>query len=281
MTRARIATAAAWPLAMLVAAVSLGGLLSSAYARETPAWTAQAIGQDWFDLLIASPWLAICGVGAARGSPRWRVLLAGAYAYTVYEMVIYAFAVHFNGLFLLYCATLGISGFALGSAILELRRAPADVDPRRARFAGAFLVAVGVVFGAMWLAEDVPAMLRHRPPQTLVDTGLMTNPVHVIDLAFVLPLHVLAGVWLWRRREAGAFLAPIVLSFGVVMAASIGGMLIVMRATPAVAVAMLVVAAASALVLQRLLAHRANSRARETVVHRLSRERFRGKLAPR
>ena len=87
-------------MAVLLAAISLGGLLSSAYARETPAWAAQAIGQDWFDVLIAAPWIAICGAAARRGSYRWGVLLAGGYGYVVYELLIYAFAVHFNVLFL-------------------------------------------------------------------------------------------------------------------------------------------------------------------------------------
>ena len=114
----------------------------------------------------------------------------------------------------------------------------------------------------MWLAEDVPAMLRDTPPRTLVETGLFTNPVHVIDLAFVLPLHVLAGVWIWQRRREGELLAPIVLAFGVLMSASIGGMMLVMHVTgeeaaAPVTVAMFVVAASTAAVLVRLLRPRA------------------------
>src|SRR5690349_16773196 len=113
MRSPRLATVAAWPIALFLAVLSAGGIWSSAYAQETPAWTAQAVGQDWFDLLVAAPWIAICGIMARRGSYRWSVLLAGAYAYTVYEMFIYAFGIHFNALFLVYCATLGLAGFAL------------------------------------------------------------------------------------------------------------------------------------------------------------------------
>src|SRR4051812_30644843 len=94
--RTGFAIAAAWPLALLLAALSIGGLVSPAYARETPVWTEQAIGQDWFDLLIAAPWLALCALGARAGSRRWRLLLAGAYAYVAYEAFIYAVAVHWN-----------------------------------------------------------------------------------------------------------------------------------------------------------------------------------------
>lgn len=252
----RITASAA--VALLLAGLSLAGLLSPTYARETPAWAAQATGQDWFDLLVAAPWLALCGIGARRGSHRWSVLLAGAYAYVVYEMFIYAFAIHFNALFLVYCATLGIAGFALVAVTIDVSRCVPLVDARGAHIAGGFLVAVGAAFGLMWLTEDVPAMLRNAPSRSLAETGLFTNPVHVIDLAFVLPLHILAGVWLWQRHDAGMLLAPIVLAFGVLMSASIGGMMIAMHVTGAAAalpvtVAMFVVAATAAGVLARLL----------------------------
>ncbi len=89
----RFAQLAAWPIAGLLALMSLVGLLArGTYAQEQPAWAAQAVGQDWFDLLIAVPCLAICGDRARAGSYRWSVLLAGAYAYVVYELVIYTFA---------------------------------------------------------------------------------------------------------------------------------------------------------------------------------------------
>ncbi len=262
--RAGFSVAAAWPVALLLAAVSLGGLLTDAYAREQPAWLDQAVGQDWFDLVIAAPWIAICAVGA-RTSRSWRVLLAGAYAYTVYEMLIYAFAVHFNALFLAYCATLGLAAFGLIALLGELRADPPAIDRRGARLGGGFLVALGAVFALMWLAEDLPAVLHAAPPPSLVETGLFTNPVHAIDLSFVLPAHVVTGALLWRRRDAGLLYGPVVLAFGVMMAASIGGMMVAIalrggEAAIPVIDAMVLVTVASAGVLARLLRARAAAR---------------------
>ncbi|MGE5187211.1 MAG: hypothetical protein ACM31C_34420 [Acidobacteriota bacterium] len=255
----RFAQVAAWPIAALLAIVSLAGLVArGTYAQERPAWAAEAVGQDWFDLLIAVPCLAICGVRARAGSYRWNVLLAGAYAYVVYELAIYAFAVHFNALFFAYCATLGLASYALIASLGNLGLRPEPVERGTARLAGGWLVALGGLFAIMWLVEDVPAVERGLRPASLEATGLVTNPVHVIDLSFVLPAHVIAGVLLWRRRAGGAVLAPVLLAFGVLMSASIGGMMLAIRlaggAGPIpVIVAMFIVTAITAALLWRVL----------------------------
>ena len=243
---------AALPIAFLLAALSISGIaVPSIYVHETPAWTAQAVGQDWFDLVIAAPWLVACGIGARSGSYRWSILLAGAYAYVIYGLLIYAFAVHFNALFLVYCATLGLASYALIGLVAALE--PHPVPRRAAHVAGGVLVAIGVLFGALWLVEIVPALVAGTPSQALVETGLFTNPVHVIDLSFVLPAHLLAGVWLWRGHRKGRLYGPLLLAFGVLMAASIGGMLVAIGEGPLGAI-LFAVAAVSAVLLARVLA---------------------------
>lgn len=257
----RIGLVAVWPLALLLALISLGGLLiPSLYAREPTPWQLQAKGQDWFDLIAVVPWLVACGVFARDGrrAYRWRMLLAGTYAYCVYELVIYAFAVHFNTLFLVYCAALGVSMFGLIALLSELARERHAIDARAAKLAGAFLVAVGGLFALLWLVEIVPALLRGEPSPQLAETGLFTNPVHVIDLSFVLPIHILVGIALWHRARLGEVYGPVVLAFGVVMAASIGGMLLAIGAMTGelalpVAIMLFAVAGASAAVLARTL----------------------------
>src|SRR5262252_1287924 len=98
---------AAYPLAALVVLASIGGLLvDDVYARESANWAAQGVGQDWVDLVVAVPWLVLSGIFAQRGSRAALLLLAGGLVYTLYEFVIYALALHFNALFLVYCAVL-------------------------------------------------------------------------------------------------------------------------------------------------------------------------------
>jgi len=263
----RLPIVAAYPLAALVALASLGGLfIDDLYARETANWAAQSVGQDWVDLVFAVPWLLLSGLFAQRGSRAALLLLAGGIVYTFYEFVIYAFALHFNAFFLVYCAVLGLSFFSLAGIALSLVHAPQASGPTpSARAAGIFLLAVGVLFALLWLKDIVGALVQQTTPPAIVEAGTATNPVYVMDLSIVLPLHVMAGWALLRRRAWGYVLGPIMLAFGVLMALSIGGMMLVMRqrgieASLGVATVMFLVSAASGVLLTFALSDRRASR---------------------
>jgi hypothetical protein len=225
---------AAIATALLVTVAALASILDPAiYARETPSWTAQGLGQDWVNLVVAAPWLAITGALALGGSRRAAVLAGGGLLYAAYSFVIYAFAVHFNALFLVYCGVLGVSVFGLIGAITGLIAGPEvprhdDRAPRRA--AAATLFGIAAVFGARWLLDVVTALVRGEPPAGLAETGLVVNPVHILDLSLVLPAMVVSGIALLRRRRHGEVLAPILLGFGVLMAIAIGAMFAMMHA---------------------------------------------------
>lgn len=247
---------AAFMVAILLGAISLGGILAPAfYARETESWSTQAIAQDWFDLVIAVPALFAVGIWASTGSRRGSLVLAGLLLYAVYTLVIYAFALHLNELFLLYCAGLGVALFALiALARTLLHDPPAQIAARIPhRLAGGYLIAIGVVFGALWLLQLVPAALTGQPPRELAETGLFTNPVHVLDLSFILPLHVIAGVQLVRRRPVGLVTGPVLLAFGAAMSASIGFLVGFAAGEPAIVIAMAAVSAGALGLLVRLL----------------------------
>lgn len=253
--RIRFASTAGLVTAILLAGLSLGGLIwPAAYAGETAAWRAQAIAQDWFDLVVAAPALAVASLWSRqgpRGSVHARLVQAGLLLYTLYVAAIYAFAIHLNALFLVYCAVLGLSTFAL-FALAPLR---GEATRQRyaahlpARLAGGFLVGVGGVFALLWLAQLAPTTLGGAPPAELVETGLPTNPIHVLDLSFILPLHVIAGVSLWRRRDLGCVLAPVLLAFGAMMAASIAFLALTSPGGAGVGGALGAVSVASALLL--------------------------------
>lgn len=226
-------------ISALVVIASLSGLLlPSIYSSETVNWTLQAKGQDVGNLL-AVPALLASAVLYARGSWRAGQLWLGVLLYLIYAYVVYAMAVHFNPLFLVYVAVLGLSGYAALYTVDRLRAASALLPPGRfLASAAATLLAIGMLFALLWLAEVVPALLTGQPPASLREAGLVVNPIHVIDLAIVLPAFLLTGVGVLRGRDSGRFWLGPWLVFSVLMGASIVAAMILMAfaGTPGVLV---------------------------------------------
>lgn len=230
----RVLSFAGLVLAGLVAIASLAGItVPSIYGRETPLWAAQGIGQDWIDLVVVSPVVAVCALLARRGSRTAQLAFAGALIYLLYSFVLYAFAVHFNRLFLVYVATLGIAFYLLIGLALALHRQQAmswfRTPPPLARAAGAFLIVVAAAFALLWLSDVIPALVRGSSPAGLDDVGLATNPIYVIDLAVILPALLATGIMLIRKQTAAFVVAPILLAFNVLMTGALLGMFVAMR----------------------------------------------------
>jgi hypothetical protein len=176
-------------------------------------------------VLLASAWLA------QRGSISARLVWTGALVFLLYNFAIYAVAVHFNALFLAYCGILGGSFYALAGSLPSLSRLDfAGAYGRQApvKSMAAVLGLIGLVFAALWLREIVPALISGQPPKSLADAGLITNPVHVLDLSFVLPGLIVTAIQLLRRKAVAFVLAPVLMVFSILMTVAIAGMMAAM-----------------------------------------------------
>ncbi len=186
------------------------------YAPLKPAFYAEAIAQDVADLALVAPAWIIVAILALRGSRRAYLIWLGVLAFTVYNYVIYTVSVQFGALFLLWVAVLGLALWALIGGV-----ATADHENVRGGYVGGIvtkvtawaLMIVGGLFALLWLSEDVPALLAGTTPQGLLETGLFTNPVHVLDLAFFLPAVFVTGVCLLRGRALAFTVAPAFVTF--------------------------------------------------------------------
>lgn len=218
-------------ISILVTAASVLGLVDQGvYSEETKNWATQARGQDIGNLLAVVT-LGVSGYASFRGSHRAALVWLGTLLYLVYAYVVYSMAVHFNQLFLVYVAALGLSAYALMLSLPRLRadNARFPLPPNR-RLAGYTSIAIGILFAALWLSELVPATLAGEVPRSVEEAGLWVNPIHVIDLALLLPAFVFAGYLTLRGRATGAFLVAPLLTFSVLMGASIVAAMALMTA---------------------------------------------------
>ena len=236
--------------AVVTATTSLIGILSpDTYARETPAWAVQAVGQDCANLLVVLI-LLWSSTLMRKGSVPGLLISLGCLLYLIYAFAIYTFAVHFNRLFLAYVAVLGLSSYALMSAVVRLDVASVTtglVDHPHRRGASNLLIIVGAMFALLWIAEIVPHVLAGTVPATLVDTALLTNPVHVLDLGLLLPAMIVVGILLRRQHPIGLLWAIPLLVFAATMGLGILALL-ALSAARGMAVAMPVVVVVSVIV---------------------------------
>src|SRR5699024_629515 len=70
------------------------------------------------------------------------------------------------------------------------------------RGVAAFVAVVAILNVVIWLKGIAPT-ITGDPSALMAGTGMTTNPVYIQDLAFWLPLVVLASGWLWHRRPWG------------------------------------------------------------------------------
>jgi len=194
----------------------LASVVSPTIFRDPPSYAGNALGTYVVILLVALPTLAFAMQAAARGSLRAHFVWLGTLCYLLYAAVLASFSVRFNELFLLYVASLSL---AVASLVALLRCLPADELPARlstrlpVRAIGGYLVAIGVAFAGLWLADVVPALTSGDVPRSLQGTSLPTNTVQVLDFGFTLPLSIAAGLWLMRRRPWGILLSGMLLVF--------------------------------------------------------------------
>jgi len=222
------------PLAILTAIVSYAGVfVESTYARENSLYAAQGIGQDIVNLFIVVPILLFAAFFAWRKSKLGLLIWSGAVFYLAYSYTIYSFGLHFNNLFIAYCLILGLSFYSLVYFLISSLSEnvsqwfASDVSTKPT---GIFLVVIAVLFYFIWLSEIIPAILINATPKSIIESGLLINPVHVLDIAICLPALIVTGIALIKKKNIGFLLAPTMLLFCIFMAVAIAAMLITMKA---------------------------------------------------
>lgn len=218
-------------LALSLALVSIGGaFFPGTYERDSASLAAQGVGQDLVDLVLAVPLLLISFYYASRGSRVGTLIYGGTLFYIAYSFIIYCFGIHFNRLFLLYCATLSLSLFSFLILMSDLRQLRVEdwFEGVPVRLISVYLLLVALVFYALWLKSIVPAILQNGVPDDVSDYGLLVNPVHVIDLVFALPSLVVGAVLILRKQALGYIIAAQALVFMVLLTLALAAMVIML-----------------------------------------------------
>lgn len=217
---------------MLIIASYFGIFIENTYSRETLTFAAQGIGQDIVNLFIISPLLLITSFLAYKKNNAAMLIWSGAIFYLIYSYVIYTFSIHFNSLFIVYCFILGLSFYSFMYFILsQISEQVIDwySSNIHIKTISVFLIVIAILFYFLWLSEIIPALIKNKIPKSINENGLITNPVHVLDLSVVLPGLLVTAIFLLKKKLLGFLLTPAMLMFCILMSLAIAGMVIVMR----------------------------------------------------
>lgn len=206
------------PIVVLIAICSgIGFFNQELYSKETTDWLSQCIGQDISNLFIIAPALLISSYFSAKSSKMAKIIWLGVMATNIYSYILYCFAVHFNSFFHLYCAILGLSVF---SVIKFFTNSDEDyrewfTDKVPSKTVGIFLIVITSMFVFLWMSDSLPYALKNTVPPSITADGLLTNPVHVLDFSFYLPMMYISAVFLMKKKSLGYLMAPVMIVFGI------------------------------------------------------------------
>lgn len=213
--------------ALLVVASASGAFTENFYARDVATIGASTSGQDFFNLVIVLPVFLIAALLVLRQVDWALPVWLGCLAYILYTYLVLAFGIYFNGMFLVYVALVGLSLYAL---ILTIPRI--EAQPLMQRMAGrtptrvlqGLLVVIVVLFNILWLSMVIPSLQSGTVPQELIDNRLPTQPIHVIDLAWIMPGMLISVIAMSRRSAVAFVLAPAFAVLTILMAGALAAM---------------------------------------------------------
>jgi hypothetical protein len=190
------------------------------YYWDTVSSAAQMQANDLVALVLGLPLLAVSSWLALRGSLRGRLLLAGTLGFILYTYITMVFGAHYNALFLVYVALFSLSLFAFVLVMMtfDLERLPAHFSENLPRgWIAGLLFFVAAFLSLAWLGRILPTLgpislslwekggVRGIP--VLENTTSMF--IQAMDLGIIVPVCILSGILLLRRKTWGYLLASV------------------------------------------------------------------------
>jgi hypothetical protein len=176
-------------------------------------------------LLIAIPTLILSLLISKRSkSNAVMILWLGSLIFILYNSVMFLFAIPYNSLFLVYVLMFSLSFWSIFTLLprFDIAYFTTNLSSTKSlRAVSIYLVIIAVFFYFQELGQYIPALASNTVPLSYAGTGFLTNPSHVLDLAFVLPLVATSAFWMWQHKPRGNILGGSLLVLLTIECASI------------------------------------------------------------
>lgn len=179
------------------------------YYYDTASMADQARANDMITLFVGMPILAISSWLAFHGSLRGHLLLTGTVGFFLYTYMSMTMLTAFNALFLVYVAIFGLCfyAFVLCMVSFDMKALPEYFPARLPRgWIAAVLFVMAAFLTLLWLGVTLGPLVQN---QIAALDNTTTFVIQAMDLVFIVPLAVLAGILLLRHSAWGYLLASV------------------------------------------------------------------------
>uniref|UniRef100_A0A7C4Q2U3 Uncharacterized protein n=1 Tax=Bellilinea caldifistulae TaxID=360411 RepID=A0A7C4Q2U3_9CHLR len=179
------------------------------YYWDTVSSAAQMQANDAVTLFLALPLLGVSYRLTQKGSLRGKLLLTGTLGFILYTYITMCFGAAYNPFFLIYVALFSLSLFAfvLSMMSFEINSLTAHFSEKLPRRWIAGLLFFAAAFLSLaWLGRIAPTFMPGAVPLLENTTSMF---IQAMDLGIVVPVCILSGVLLLRRRPWGYLLASV------------------------------------------------------------------------
>jgi len=181
------------------------------YKNDSVSGGLQAVGQDIVTLVIGLPLLLISLLIYRKNLLKGKLLLAGTLGYFLYTYTSYSFLCMYNSFFLIYVMLMSLSFYAFTLTMMSF-----NIETISSCFSkklpvkliGGVLIFISTCVGMMWLGTIIPPLKQGIPPKILEQYSTLT--IQVLDLGFLVPTTILAGILLIKRKPFGYLLATVI-----------------------------------------------------------------------
>ena len=181
------------------------------YKNDSVSCGSQAVGQDIVTLAMGLPLLLISVFIYRKNLLKGKLLLAGTLGYFLYTYTSYSFLCMYNSFFLIYVMLMSLSFYAFTLTMMSFNlETISDCFSKKLPviLIGGVLIFMSIAVGMMWLGIILPALKQGTFPKLLEQYSTFT--IQVLDLGFVVPTTILAGILLIKRKSFGYLLAAVI-----------------------------------------------------------------------
>ncbi len=195
------------------------------YQMDSVSVAVQGIAQDFITLVVGIPLLIASLFMTMKNSFRGKLILTGTLGYFLYTYISYVFLWMYNPWFIVYVILMSLSlfGFIIMMMSYDLDQIKNKFDDKLPRkFLGIYQITIGVFIGLLWLGKIATSLLEGSAPDGL--EHYTTLVIQGLDLGVIVPVAILSGILLLKRRPMGYLLTTVVAVKGFTMLLAISAM---------------------------------------------------------